>query len=576
MLDRWIVDNEPSDRYPIYTRANAGEVYPDPVSPMSATVQFLQGGEDGWRDSYLRYTMRRDEFDLTRPEILGCFGGYVFLNMSLTRLFGQRMPGMTPEQVDLQYFGDMPGIPPYVHQDWHDDPERTAEMGAWVQELLAATDLPELRDERAEVDAVVAQRGELTSYRDADLVRRIRDQVPRYRQLFDRHITVSAASGFGIGMVGGVLQAVGEPELVMTLFAGMGDVDSAAPSFAMWELAQIVDGSAELTSAFAGGIEGLLDRVRAGDATDAVQRFLAGVDTFIDEFGSRGPNEWELRSPTWGTRPELFLAAIDRMRGASVDESPDIRKGRRSDEAEKETARIAGLLEGDPEALGTFQAGLSSGRLHLQGRERTKTTIIKLVHEMRLAARELGRRAVDAGHLGDVEQIFMLKDDELDEFVAYPSAWSAVLAERERCYLELFDLEPPFILDGIVPPLSEWARRGTTRDASVVGDVLTGIAGCPGTARGRARVVLDPSDPFALEPGDVLVAPITDPAWTPLFVPAAAVVVDVGAQISHAVIVSRELGIPCVVSVIDATKKIPDGAMVEVDGTTGTVTVLDG
>jgi alkanesulfonate monooxygenase SsuD/methylene tetrahydromethanopterin reductase-like flavin-dependent oxidoreductase (luciferase family) len=68
--------------------------------------------------------------------------------------------------------------------------------------------------------------------------------------------------------------------------------------------------------------------------------------------------------------------------------------------------------------------------------------------------------------------------------------------------------------------------------------------------------VLDPADPSALEPGDVLIAPITDPAWTPLFVPAAAVVVDVGAQVSHAVIVSRELGIPCVVSVTGATRRI--------------------
>jgi pyruvate,water dikinase len=72
----------------------------------------------------------------------------------------------------------------------------------------------------------------------------------------------------------------------------------------------------------------------------------------------------------------------------------------------------------------------------------------------------------------------------------------------------------------------------------------------------------------------VLVAPITDPAWTPLFVPAAAVVVDVGAQISHAVIVSRELGIPCVVSVTGATRRIPDGALVEVDGDAGTVTMV--
>ena len=78
----------------------------------------------------------------------------------------------------------------------------------------------------------------------------------------------------------------------------------------------------------------------------------------------------------------------------------------------------------------------------------------------------------------------------------------------------------------------------------------------------------------ALAPGDVLVAPITDPAWTPLFLSAEAVVVDVGAAMSHAVIVSRELGIPCVVSVTGATTSIPDGAEIEVDGTTGTVRVL--
>ena len=73
----------------------------------------------------------------------------------------------------------------------------------------------------------------------------------------------------------------------------------------------------------------------------------------------------------------------------------------------------------------------------------------------------------------------------------------------------------------------------------------------------------------------MLIAPLTDPSWTPLFVPAAGVVVDVGAALSHAIIVSRELGIPCVVSATDATKRIPDGARIQVDGDTGVVTVLD-
>jgi pyruvate,water dikinase len=91
---------------------------------------------------------------------------------------------------------------------------------------------------------------------------------------------------------------------------------------------------------------------------------------------------------------------------------------------------------------------------------------------------------------------------------------------------------------------------------------------------GVARVVLDPIDPTALEPGDILVAPITDPSWTPLFVSAGGVVVDVGAAQSHAMIVSRELGIPCVPSVTSATRRIPNGATVTVNGDAGTVTIV--
>ncbi|MEO2113839.1 MAG: PEP-utilizing enzyme, partial [Acidimicrobiales bacterium] len=139
----------------------------------------------------------------------------------------------------------------------------------------------------------------------------------------------------------------------------------------------------------------------------------------------------------------------------------------------------------------------------------------------------------------------------------------------------LSGLVPPFVFDGEVPPVATWKRRADSEVVPVpVGSILTGIGGCPGVARGRARVVLDPARPGDLGPGDVLIAPITDPSWTPLFVPVEAVVVDVGGQMSHAVIVSREFGLPCVVSVVGATTSIPDGAQVEVDGSAGTVTVL--
>ena len=146
--------------------------------------------------------------------------------------------------------------------------------------------------------------------------------------------------------------------------------------------------------------------------------------------------------------------------------------------------------------------------------------------------------------------------------------------QREQDYLSLYELEPPYIVNGTVPPLGEWSRRGQgTVQPVAVGDMLKGVAGSPGRATGTARILLNLADPTRLEPDDILIAPSTDPSWTPLFLVAGAVVTDIGAVGTHAVIVSRELGIPCVPSIADATKRIPDGATITVDGSLGTVTI---
>jgi pyruvate,water dikinase len=163
----------------------------------------------------------------------------------------------------------------------------------------------------------------------------------------------------------------------------------------------------------------------------------------------------------------------------------------------------------------------------------------------------------------------MLQDQDLEAAIAGGMAQEA--EDREQQYLSLFDLTPPFWFSGEIPSDETWQGQETKfSDRKVV----QGMGGSAGVVTGRARIILDPTHPAGLEPGDILVAPITDPAWTPLFVPAAAVVVDVGATMSHAVIVSRELGIPCVVSATGATSRIPDGAEIRVNGDTGTVTIL--
>ena len=209
-------------------------------------------------------------------------------------------------------------------------------------------------------------------------------------------------------------------------------------------------------------------------------------------------------------------------------------------------------------------------------RERTKTNLVRVVHEARVTFLELGRRAAEAGHIADQAHVFMLLDDELEAFADDPAGFADTLASRAEDYAFLWTVEPPFfITDGDVPPIPEWTRRGDEAVETVsTGEMIQGVPGCPGIVRGTARVILDPADPRDLEPGEILVAPLTDPAWTPLFMAAGGVVVDVGGQISHAIIVSRELGLPCVISCEGATERIPDGATIEVDGDTGTVRVL--
>ena len=345
---------------------------------------------------------------------------------------------------------------------------------------------------------------------------------------------------------------------------------------ALWELSRVVAASPELSVAFDAGVTGLLERLeRSG--SQAAQAFLVGFRAFVHDYGSRGPNEWETRSPTWETRPELALAAIDRMRLAPDAASPDAHQSARSAERQAAAAEVLAAVAADEATHAQLAAALRAATVWLPARERTKTNNIRLIHEARMAMRELGRRAVAQGAFDEVEDFGFLRLAELQgPFLTDPHRFTDEIRRRRTRYGELSDLEPAFVFVGDPPDPSTWARR----DAAVFAragfgrDRSRACPGCPGVAEGRARVVLDSNDPTALDPGDVLVAPITDPSWTPLFVPAAAVVVDVGAPLSHAVIVSRELGIPCVVSATGATRAIPDGAMIRVDGSTGLVTVL--
>jgi phosphohistidine swiveling domain-containing protein len=201
---------------------------------------------------------------------------------------------------------------------------------------------------------------------------------------------------------------------------------------------------------------------------------------------------------------------------------------------------------------------------------------VRALYGTRRALFELAARAQARGGPAERRDCWLLTCDEFPAFLEDPATFADVIADRTAQRDDLQARVPPFVFTAPIPDPSTWPRRDAAEETATagVGDELAGIGVSPGIRRGTARVILDPSDPGALRPGDVMVAPITDPAWTPLFLAAEAVVVDVGAQQSHAAIVARELGIPAVVSVARATSRLVDGDLIEVDGDRGVVRVL--
>jgi len=196
----------------------------------------------------------------------------------------------------------------------------------------------------------------------------------------------------------------------------------------------------------------------------------------------------------------------------------------------------------------------------------------RLNEAVRAPLRALGERLVEQGTLTRWEDLLLVSDDEADAFLADPASYAATIAERAALLETLKGKEPPFVFEGAPPALSEYRDRADVAEVLArPGDQLHGIGASPGRYTGPARLLSGMAD--QVDPGDVIVAANTDATWGPLFLAAGAVIVETGSTISHAAIVSRELGIPAALSVPKATTRLRDGMLVTVDGGSGTVLV---
>lgn len=291
---------------------------------------------------------------------------------------------------------------------------------------------------------------------------------------------------------------------------------------------------------------------------------LDAVDTFLAAYGMRGVAEIDLGSPRWRDDPTPVFAMLQSYLSADADH-PSPR------DAHREGQRVAGravrqLLErSTPRDRREIRSLVHRIRATMGARETPKFALIRGFGLIRDALAAEAPLLVDAGVLASADDLFFLHLAELRRAYTTPGLADAVAARRAARAREARRRAIPSVLVG--------DGRAFFPGASADPDALGGAGVSPGVAEGPVRVVLDPaSDQVA--PGEILVCPGTDPAWTPLFQNAAGLVTEVGGLMTHGSVVAREYGIPAVVGVRDATIRLVTGQRVRIDGTSGAVELL--
>ncbi|HZQ34398.1 MAG TPA: PEP-utilizing enzyme [Dehalococcoidia bacterium] len=582
-------DFGPIADFPVYTRANVGEVIPGLLSPLGASA-----GANILDQGFVLLAKMLGTFEPYRHRLppgieegvpgvgawVGVFYGRAYLNLSLITEGADLIPGTSAAAVEEQYLGGVrhPGAPPR-RLTLEEQRIRLTLLPHALRLTLRAPRLTAEQERRVEIytrrEAARNLRAASGEELLALLAHNRRFQIP----VAGLHLLNSSAASTGLEMLSRSVRRwlPDAPEgLVERLVTGLPDVESAKPAYDLWRLSRLARADSALRRLFDQGEAGtLFDAVTRAPGSAAAE-FRDALAHFLARFGYRAMREAELSSKSWAEDPAFVLATIKSYLALGDEADPFAAHARQEAlrmEAEQYAGRSLGLLR-----RRLFRQQLGVAQRFIALRETTKAQWVRSMQPARAICREAGRRLVEQGLLANAEEVFLLRFDEFDRalrgLLDAPSAQSAVARRRrEMAICERIAL--PEWFEGTPQPRWIGAEAGSVEGGSdgagSGGAVLTGIAVSPGRVRGRARVITQLDEDAAVEPGEILVAPFTDAAWTPLFFTAAAVVVDLGGPLSHGSTVAREYGLPAVVNVKSGTRQIRTGQEITVDGTRGEV-----
>ncbi|MCH8876111.1 MAG: hypothetical protein IIA89_04730 [Chloroflexi bacterium] len=553
---------EPSD---LYIRSMFVEIFPDPLSPvfLSLIAPLFKSMLD-FTFQYWGFSLPKD-----RPAV-GVYYNQPYWNQNYIEA---AFSSLSPEVRE-------PLVSAIANPFGHHGAETKRELSLPYIRLVLNTlrfmirfpkQMPGLiakyRDQVAEVAEM-----SLEEASDQEIIEAVRGLVLEDASpLLDYDFLMIAVIGRTYEMLGTFLEPnFGErtEELRAKLISGVTGNVTMEGNKRLWDLAMTAKASPEVSRILRGTDEHEIGAALE-DLPEAVP-FLEQMDTFRREYGHR-EIRMDILYPTWGEDPAPVYGFVRGYLDADESRSPYVQQARlvkeRGELTEEALAGIERGLVGRYLLSPIFRWVLHQTQLHTRERDTLHFELTRLFPPARRLLQELGQRWVQSGRIDRPDDVYFLSLDEMND-VAQRQVPVKDKIREARQELDTNMHRPwPYIIRG---DEEIYAQTETAQ-----GD-LRGISGSPGVVSGPVRVILGPDEFGKLQRGEILVAPLTNPSWTPLFAIASAVITEVGGILSHGAIVAREYGIPAVMSVPGATHNLSDGQMITVDGNRGMVLVEGG
>ena len=566
--EEWVseFDSTVDPDYDYYTLSNISEVLPGVLTPL--TMSDINSLDYGFLKTNTDFGLMKGIDPKSELTFLGLFYGRAHLNLSVFKAMVSKVPGgnakeferAAPEEGEEKLWRPtmrniiaLPGIFARMIYKAMVTPWKAKAIARIFDERISREKWMNL--ENMPYDRIFAWMEDGKGYGDHAMV---------------LHITASQfAFTFYDSLCKITERLLGDTHgiLASRLVTGLQDLESARPSALIWDLSRLVKDSPELSGIFEGNEPSAILDLLEGSRSAEARKFLESFRSFLDEFGYRGVFEAEIMLPNWEDDPGYVFAMIKNYLDADPGSNPHDLSLRQKREREEAVCEAIDGLKGSQRLLLRFT--LKQAQKYIAMREFMKAILIKGITQFKRVYHILSHRFAADRIIKDPEDIFFLTSSEIKALATGEGKDIPVeelVARRRREYERNQTVVLPEYSRGRPKPLSPQELE-LKEDI----EVLSGIAVSPGKVTGRARVITNPRRDAKIEKGEILVAPVTDAAWTPLFVTAKAIVVDVGGPLSHGSIVAREFGIPCVLNVGVASRIIKTGQIITVDGTQGKV-----